>query len=219
MIELVARKAAELGFEAEILSKNEIKVYPTSKEKKVCFYHEVRKIKEEHPQTPLDVIYDHTNMQVLSNEERKKEISKIGELVRKFRGFIEVNNGNQVNCYMKSEATVEVIKKNLHKWYDLIFWLDDQQTKKSPLFINVRQIYQDGEAMSLQEKNGAIRRIEEFAKKYGGEVEIISRSEVEVYVKTEKQQKVIESFTRKYNGLKVYVGEQVETFEIQVKIQ
>lgn len=219
MIELAARKAAELGFETEILSKNEIKVYPTSKEKKVFFYHEVRKIKEEHPQTPLDVIYDHTNMQVLSNEERKKEISKIGELVRKFRGFIEVNNGNQVNCYMKSEATVEVIKKNLHKWYDMIFWLDDQQTKKSPLFINVRQIYRDGEAMSLQEKNAAIHRMEEFAKKYGGEVEIISRSEVAIYVKTEKQQKVIESFTRKYNGLKVYAGEQVETFEIQVKIQ
>lgn len=116
IIEQAAKKANDIGFDTEILSSHELKAFPKTKEQKQAFYKEVRQLQAEHPTFSIEIIYDSSQLEILSNTRRKEEIRKVGELVKMFAGFMEVENGNQLNCYMKSEGRAEAIRNNRFKW-------------------------------------------------------------------------------------------------------
>ncbi|MBP1045430.1 hypothetical protein I6N96_04015 [Enterococcus sp. BWM-S5] len=97
------------------MTAHDVTAYPKTKEQKQAFCREVRQIQEAHPRFSIEVTYDCSQMEILSNVQRKQEIQKIGELVKQFEGFIEVDKGYQVNCYIKTEGRAEVIRSNRYK--------------------------------------------------------------------------------------------------------
>lgn len=135
----------------------------------------------------LAATVNYTKVTNLSNEKRKQEIRKIGELVKQFGGFIDVDKGFQVNCFMRSENQAEVIRKNRYKWFDRIFWLDHDMKRKSPIFINVKVLYSDGKALNLAERKRLFQRIEDISKNFNSELEIISRLELLIHASLEKR--------------------------------
>lgn len=215
-IEKLVKKAYEIGFEAEVISESEVKAWPKSKEQKQAFYKIIQEMKSEHPKFSAEITYDYSEMEVLSNEQRKQEIRKIGELVKQFGGFIEVDKGFQINCYMRSENQAEVIRKNKYKWYDLIFWLDHDMKRKSPVFINVKVLYSDGKALNLVERKRLFQRIEDISKSFNSELEIISRSELLIHASSVKRHEVLSNLMKKYKGLRIHTPDSMEQLSIQV---
>jgi hypothetical protein len=220
IIEQVAKKAEAIGLEAEILSPHAIKAFPKNKEQKQAFYQEVRKIREEHPKYSIEISYDYSQMESLSNAQRKEEIRKIGELVKKFGGFIEVEQKHIVHCYLKTESQAEVIRKNKYKWYDMSFWLDDEERQRSPLFINVAVLYSDNKALSVKDRQKLFHQLEKIVQPYHADLEFASRSEIIIYTNTDKRKEILQGMMKKYNQLRVHTNEeQIELLNIQVMLK
>lgn len=100
----------------------------------------------------------------------------------------------------------------------MIFWLDDQQQRKSPLFINVKLLYSDNKALSLENRKKVIRHLEQLAERFHSMLEVVSRTELIFHTNSEKRKEILEGYARKYNHLRVYVGED-QLQELSVKVQ
>ncbi|MFD1464994.1 hypothetical protein ACFQ4L_02670 [Lapidilactobacillus mulanensis] len=186
----------------EMQSDREITIYPKSKEqKRDVYFYVMHKFAD---QRQLEIHYDYSQMSIESNESRKMALEEIEGFARDFHSFIEIDHGNEVKIFYRTEGTRRVIARFVKKYYDRKFFLDESATASDFLHITFKALYVDGMALSEDVYEYFTKKLTAIAESYHSEISFVSINEIVVTSPTEKIRQSLKMRFRDYENVKVY---------------
>lgn len=188
--------AANLGIKVDIKTNQEVLFYPRNNDDRQMIYHFMKGMEG------IQVSYSNDNAEILTDEERKKTIREIGELVKKFGGYLDVDKGYMLKITTNTANRVETLKSAMRKYWNVFVLIDGQ---RRPLQFSVKNIYSNGEYFEWSEWTGVLAKIEAICLEY--KAGFATRdTEVMIVTKSEKIEKVLWSMFRRYDHKKVAVS-------------
>lgn len=171
--------------EVEVISSNELLIYPLDKDVRKAIYYFQKEYQSDKRAKEIYIRYNMTRVTALSEDEFKTKIKEFGAFVRKFGGFVELEDKTNIIAYYKSDKVKKVFEDNFKNYWYTKLNLGGGKTKS--LSLTLVPIYPSGTAWTLEEWETLIDNIKKKLERFGIQFNRPTTSTLEILVKNDDQ--------------------------------